>query len=220
MYYLKNFGVLWGEIVALKINYNICVVWLKSEETFLISYSRVVEMCLKQQEFEKRKVTFEFMEETREVELNHFDMLTSPVSIHTPLHQFLASLIVCYNDTKDWKVRGNKRNGTVSILFLLISYLSFFIVRLRYLKIKLKNSSTFLKLIGTLWIFPVGFKPKDQSLISWIRSWLAKPCLPVPRSECGRETELQLRASSISTIALISEFTKRRTAFFWCRKVD
>jgi hypothetical protein len=53
---------------------------------------------LKEQTFDKRLFTFEFMSESRESKLNYTDIFTTPVSIHTPLHQFLASLIVRFND--------------------------------------------------------------------------------------------------------------------------
>ena len=66
-------------------------------------------MCLNDRDFEKRKMSLKFANETLELEVNHFNFFTHPVSIHTPLQQFLATLIVGYNDLdqQEWASRGS-----------------------------------------------------------------------------------------------------------------
>jgi hypothetical protein len=65
---------------------------------------------MKGQKFEKKLINFEFFDETRNVDLIFSDVLSSSVSIHTPLHQFLASLAVGFNQndqaTRKWRSRS------------------------------------------------------------------------------------------------------------------
>jgi hypothetical protein len=52
----------------------------------------------RKQPLDKKQLCVQFFEERKTLEINQFDVLTQPVSIQTPIHQFLASLILALKD--------------------------------------------------------------------------------------------------------------------------